>query len=141
MTRLDLGFAVTFLSRYLHNPGEKYLQASKHALTISERSSQSWNYIHEKFDKTSTRDQYLNVLYGPSFSGFAGCKDTSRSTTGYMILMNGGVVAYYSGTQSTVALCTAMEETNPLAKILVKINHKMREQSYLICNAARSRRP
>ncbi len=38
-----------------------------------------------------------------------------------MILMNGGVVAYYSGRQSTVALCTAMAETIALAKSVVKI--------------------
>ena len=31
-TRPDLGFAVTFLSRYLHKPGEKRLQAAKHVL-------------------------------------------------------------------------------------------------------------
>ncbi len=69
------------------------------------------------------RDQSLNVLYGLSDSDFAGCKDSSRSTTGYMILMNGGVVAYYSGRQSTVALCTAMAETIALAKIVVKIKY------------------
>ncbi len=69
------------------------------------------------------RDQSLNVLYGLSDSDFAGCKDTSRSTAGYMILMNGGVVAYYSGRQSTVALCTAMAELIALAKIVVKLKH------------------
>ncbi len=31
-TRPDLGFAVAFLSRYLHKPGEKHLQAAKHVL-------------------------------------------------------------------------------------------------------------
>ena len=31
-TRPDLGFAVTFLSRYLHKPGEKHPQAAKHVL-------------------------------------------------------------------------------------------------------------
>jgi hypothetical protein len=35
--------------------------------------------------------------------------------------MNGGVVAYYSGRQSTVALCTAMAEIIALAKIVLKI--------------------
>ena len=35
--------------------------------------------------------------------------------------MNGGVVAYYSGRQSTVALCTAMAETIELAKLVVKV--------------------
>jgi hypothetical protein len=68
-------------------------------------------------------DKKLNVLYTLSYSDFAGCKDTSRSTSGHMILMNGGVVAYYSGGQSTVALCTAMAETFALAKLVVKIKH------------------
>ena len=66
-------------------------------------------------------------MYTLSDSDFAGCKDTSRSTSGYMILMNGGVVAYYSERQPTVALslplCTAMAETIALAKLVVKIKH------------------
>ena len=37
--------------------------------------------------------------------------------------MNGGVVAYYSGRQSTVALCKVMAETIALAKLVVKIKH------------------
>jgi hypothetical protein len=45
-----------------------------------------------------------------------------------MILMNSGVVAYYSGLgrQSTVALCTAMAGIIALAKLVVKLKH-MRE--------------
>jgi hypothetical protein len=63
------------------------------------------------------------VLYTLSDSDFAGCKDTSGSTSGYMILMNGGVVVYYSGRQSTVALCKAMAETIAMAKLVVRIKH------------------
>ena len=37
-----------------------------------------------------------------------------------MILMNCDAVEYYSGRQSTVALCTAMTETIALAKLVVK---------------------
>ncbi len=40
-----------------------------------------------------------------------------------MILMNGGVVAYYSGRKTTVALCTAMAEIIALAKLVVKVKH------------------
>ncbi len=43
--------------------------------------------------------------------------------SGYMILMNGGVVAQCSGRQSIVALCTAMTETIALAKLVVTIKH------------------
>ena len=32
LIRPDLGFTVTFLSRYLHKPSEKHMQAAKHAL-------------------------------------------------------------------------------------------------------------
>ena len=39
--------------------------------------------------------------------------------------MNGGVVAYYSGRQSTVALCTAIAETIALAKLVVKVKHML----------------
>ena len=37
--------------------------------------------------------------------------------------MNGGVVAYYSGRQTTTALCTAMAETIALTKVTVKVKH------------------
>jgi hypothetical protein len=59
-----------------------------------------------------------------SWSDFAGCKDTvnAKSTSGYLVLHNGGPIAYYSGRQSVVALCTAMAETIALAKLVVKIN-------------------
>jgi hypothetical protein len=40
-----------------------------------------------------------------------------------MILMNGGVIAYYSGRQSIVGPCTAMAETIALAKLVVKVKH------------------
>jgi hypothetical protein len=104
-TRPDLGFAVTFLSRYLHKPGEKHLQAVKHALRYLKGTVELGIRYSRDLTRLRARDQSLNVLYGLSDcdGDFAGCKDTSRSTTSYMNLINGGVVAYYSGRQSTVA--------------------------------------
>ena len=69
------------------------------------------------------RGHDLNVIYGLSDSDFAGCKDTARSTSGYLVVLNGGVVDYYSGRQTTTALCTAMAETIALAKLVVKIKY------------------
>ena len=48
-------------------------------------------------------------------------RNVSLHTSAYMILMDGAVVAYYSGRQSIVALCKAMAETIALAKLVVKI--------------------
>jgi hypothetical protein len=110
-TRPDLGFTVTFLSRHLHKPGEKHLQAAKHVLRYLKGTVELGIRYTRDMEQLKRRDQRLNVLYTLSNSDFSGCKDTSCFTSGYMILMNGGVIAYYSGRQSTVTLCTAMAET------------------------------
>jgi hypothetical protein len=74
-------------------------------------------------DRLRVRGHDLNVMYGLSDSDFAGCKDTAKSTSGYIVLLNGGPIAYYSGRQTTTALCTAMAETIALAKLVVEIKH------------------
>ena len=71
----------------------------------------------------SIRDKNLNVKYALSDSDFARCKDTSCSTSVYMILMNGGEVAYCSGGQLTVAQCTVIAETISQAKLVEKVKH------------------
>ena len=122
-TRPDLGFAVTFLSRYLHKPGVKHLQTAKHTLRyLQGTKSLGIRYTRDQ-NRLRSRGQDLNVIYGLSDSDFAGCKDTAKSTSSYLVLLNGGAIAYYSGRQSTVALCTAMAETIALAKLVVKIKY------------------
>jgi ABC-type uncharacterized transport system permease subunit len=39
------------------------------------------------------------------------------------VIMNGGVVAYYLGRQTTTAKCTTIAETIALTKVTVKIRH------------------
>jgi hypothetical protein len=96
----DLGFAVTFLSRYLHKPGDRHLQAAKHVLCYLKGTVELGIQYTRDFAQLQAREQELNVLYGLSDSAFAGCKDSYGSTSGYLILMNSGVGAYYcSGRQ------------------------------------------
>ena len=69
-----LGFAVTFLSslsRYLHRPGEKQLQAAKHVLRYLKGDTRD-------VTRLVARDQHLYVLYALSDSDFAECKGMSR---------------------------------------------------------------
>jgi hypothetical protein len=114
---------MTSLSRYLHRPDEIHLQAAKYVLCYLKGTPEPGIGYTRNAARLHGRDQQLNVLYALADSDFVGCKGTSSSTSGYMILMNGGVVAYYSGRQSTVALCTAMAETIALAKPVVKVKH------------------
>lgn len=122
-TRPDLGFAVTFLSRYLHKPGIKHLQTAKHTLRYLQGTKSMGIRYTRDIDRLRVRGHDLNVMYGLSDSDFAGCKDTAKSTSGYIVLLNGGPIAYYSGRQTTTALCTAMAETIALAKLVVEIKH------------------
>ncbi len=103
---------MTFVLRHLHKPGEKHLQAAKHALRYLKGTVELGIRYTRVLTRLQARNQSLNALHGLSYSDFAGCKDTSHSTIGYIILMNVGVVAYYSGRHATVALYTAMAETN-----------------------------
>jgi hypothetical protein len=88
-TRPDLGFAVKFLSRYLHIPGVKHLQAAKRELQyLSGTVNLEIRYTRD-LARLQARDQNLSVRLGLSNCKFAGCKNTSGSTTSYIILMNG----------------------------------------------------
>ena len=60
-TRPDLGFAVTFLSRYLHKPGEKHLQAAKHALRYLKGTVELGIRYTRDLTILRARDQSLNV--------------------------------------------------------------------------------
>ena len=72
-----------------------------------------------KFDDNS--DWKLNAVYAFIDSDFAGCLDTCRSTSGMLLMMNGGMVSVKSNRQSTVKLCTAAAEMDAMVKTAVKI--------------------
>ena len=102
-TRPDLSFAVSLLARYQTNPGINHWNALMNVI----------GYIKNTFDYglTYSRDSesdlspiaYVDADYG-------GCKDTRRSTSGYVFTMAGGAVAWASKRQATVALSTVEAE-------------------------------
>ena len=58
-TRPDLGFAVTFLSRYLHKPGDKHLQAAKHVLRYLKGTVELGIRYTRDMARLKRRDQQL----------------------------------------------------------------------------------
>ena len=99
-TRPDLGYAVTFLSRYLHKAGDEHMQAARHTLLYLQGTESLGIRYTCDINSLCIRGQDLNVVYGLSDSDFAGCKDTVKSTSGHIVLLNGGPIAYYSGRQT-----------------------------------------
>ena len=100
-TRPDLSFSVSLLARFQANPGIDHWNALMHVV----------GYIKNTLDYglTYSRDSDLS----PSAyvdSDYGGCKDTRRSTSGYVFTMSGGAVSWSSKRQATVALSTVEAE-------------------------------
>ena len=100
-TRPDLSFAVSLLARFQTNPGLDHWNALMHVI----------GYIKNTIDYglTYSRDSDLSpVAYVDA--DYGGCKDTRRSTSGYVFTMAGGPVTWSSKRQATVALSTVEAE-------------------------------
>ena len=104
-TRPDIAYTVGLLARFNSNPGLAHWKAVKHCL----------RYLKGTID--------LKLTYGPSFPGdtgvdfvaysdadHGGCKDSGRSTSGYITKVGTGSVGWLSKLQSTVALSTTEAE-------------------------------
>jgi len=98
-TRPDIAQGVGLLTRAMKEPRTVHLAAAKHLL----------RYVG------GSRDQGIEYgsskgLVGYADSDHATDKDTRRSTTGYVFLLNGGAVSWKSKLQPTVATSTCEAE-------------------------------
>ncbi|GAW08946.1 Gag-Pol polyprotein [Lentinula edodes] len=108
-TRPDLAFAAGLLARYQLNPGRQHWECIEWVA----------GYILHTIDYSITYKAPgpLNSLPGASLkthayvdSDHAGCRDTYRSTSGYVFFMAGALVSWSSKRQATVALSTTESE-------------------------------
>ena len=100
VTRPDIMCAVGQLSQFLNNPSSKHMSAAKHVLRyLSRMPTLSITY----------RPPPLH-LQGYSDADWAGDMDTRRSTTGYIVMLNNGAIAWKSRRQPMVALSTIEAE-------------------------------
>ena len=80
-------------TEYYSVPGPKLLEAAKHVLrylrgTADYGTRITWRYTRD-LNRLKLREQESNVMYALSDSDFAGCRDIAKSTSGYVIIMNG----------------------------------------------------
>ena len=100
------GVQTCALPIYMSNPGKVHLEALKRI----------WRYLKQTADRAieyhhPVDDDFpLNVLGGYVDSDWAGCPDTRRSTSGYVLMLNGATISWKSKRQSVVALSSAEAE-------------------------------
>ncbi|KAM1060623.1 hypothetical protein COP2_025816 [Malus domestica] len=86
VTRPDMAFIVSLISRYMERPTEMYLQAAKIAL----RYVKGTIGLGVFYRKGGNQE-----LLGYSDSDYAGDQDDRKSTSGYVFLISSGAVSWY----------------------------------------------
>ncbi|MBW0460659.1 hypothetical protein O181_000374 [Austropuccinia psidii MF-1] len=111
-TRPDISYAVSALSQFLEKPGMNHWKAFMHVLrylrgTSSMCISYKRGIIHEA------------VAY--SDADWGNCRVTRRSVSGYLILLNEGLVIWKTKKQPTVSLSSAEAEYKSLCNLASEV--------------------
>jgi len=88
MTRPDLAWAYSKLSKYLQFPGKNHMLAAEHVLCYL---GGTWNQTI-RYSRDSHENP--NVLWGWVDVDWAGDTNTRRSLMGYVLMMNGGPISW-----------------------------------------------
>ena len=95
--RLDIAYIVGMLGRYLSNLGKDHWIAAKRVMRYLQRT--------KDYMLTYRKSDQLEII-GYSDSDFAGCRDSMKSTSGYIYLLAGGAISWKSVKRSIVASST-----------------------------------
>ena len=99
-TRPDIAQAVGALSKFMASPTTVHWQAAKGVL----------RYVAGTTDYGLKFGGNASGLVGYCDADYAGDRDTRRSTTGYVFILNGGAISWSSKRQATVAASTTEAE-------------------------------
>lgn len=100
-TRPDLMYVVCLVSRYMSSPTELHLLVVKRVFRYLKGTTDLWVFYKRGGEEK---------LVGFTDSDYAGDLDDRKSTSGYVFVMNGGVVSWSSKKQPVVTLSTTEAE-------------------------------
>jgi len=102
MTRLDIAYIMALLARFNHNPDEEHWKAVKHLFRYLKGTLD----MKLEYGPDSTIGNEMFVTYSDADHG--GDRDSRKSTSGYMVKIGTGAVAWRSKLQPVVTR-SAME--------------------------------
>jgi hypothetical protein len=105
-TRPDIAHAVGVVSRFMSNPGREHWEAVKWLLRYLKGTSKM--ALHFKGKDV--------ILRGYADADLGGCKESYKSTTGYVFTVGGTAVSWMSKLQKSVALSTTEAEYMAVAE-------------------------
>jgi hypothetical protein len=111
-TRPDISYAVSVVSRYMHDPRSQHLEAVYRILRYL-KGNPGKGLLFKK-------NGHLNVD-GYSDADWASCLDDRRSTSGYCVFVGGNLVSWRSKKQSVVSRSTAEAEYRAMSQGLCEM--------------------
>ena len=102
MTRPDIAYAVSYLGRFNHNPHPEHWGAVKHLMRYL-KGTRDYQLVYKGCEAQEPFVTYSDASHG-------GCKQTGRSTGGYVTLVCGGAVGWSSKRQPFVTLSSTEAE-------------------------------
>ena len=138
ITRPDITYAVQALGRHLQASGEEHIIAAKRVLRYLQGTKDLGLIYEPKGDGTEQPS-----IFGYSDADWGGDRDTRRSTTGYLFMIEeaGGAVSWGSKLQPTVALssaeaeymaaCAAVQEAIHLRLLLRDLGFEQKEPTVI----------
>jgi hypothetical protein len=114
-TRPDISKALSEVSRYLENPGEKHWQAVKRIMRYLKGTKTLALYLGN--DKTV--NPQINAFTDSDWGG----SEERRSTTGYAIFLGKSLISWKSRLQTTIALSTTEAEYYAVGDGIKEILH------------------
>ncbi|KAF7543877.1 hypothetical protein G7Z17_g10388 [Cylindrodendrum hubeiense] len=106
-TRPDIAFPTGLWARFTAEPSEAHHESARHILRYL-KGNPSRGICYRKQPQETYGNPY--GLHGYSDSDYAADPDTSRSTAGYIFMMNGAPISWASKRQPTVAKSTTEAE-------------------------------
>ena len=106
-TRFDIAHAVSEVARFMGSPAPEHWDAVLRIYRYLARTKDVALRMHSRGMQCELTDQ---LLEGFSDSDWAGCPDTRRSHTGWLVRIGGSLVSWYSKRQSCIAQSTTEAE-------------------------------
>ena len=121
-TRPDLAHACGMLARYGNNPSMEHVEEARHVLKYLACTADLGITYHGS-DAVLMAGGYdrRDKLVASVDSDLGGCPDTHRSTSGIVIMLNGGAVSWRSTKQSTNSTSTLEAEMKAAALCVMEI--------------------
>ncbi|CAH9146417.1 unnamed protein product [Cuscuta epithymum] len=136
LTRPDITYAVHLVSQFMHAPRTTHMLAVKRIFRYLQGTLD-----HGLWLQKSVRSLCL-VAY--SDADWAGCPDTSRSTTGFAIFLGPNLVSWKSKKQPTVskssteaeyrAIAYTVQDTLHIRSVLFELGYPIRDPVQLFCD-------